>query len=296
VRTTLLFLLLAAGLCWAGQEPGTTKPARPDQPATAAQGAEALANTAPSEDLTLSFTRPGRLARLLVREGQQVKTGDMLAQLDDAVERAQAATLKVQADSTTAIRAAQLQVTRRQEILRKVQKARAEQAAPERELEDARNDLAMAELALETAQLQHQQDQSKCQEAELGLQRMRLVSTTDALVERVRARQGESVDALAPVVRLVRVDPLWIDVPVPLAQARELREGQAASVRLPGAAGPATGRVLRVSRVADAASGTLEVRVELPNPTARPAGELVRVQFPKPGDSSPATAAAAGGH
>lgn len=286
MRTTLLLLLVATGFCWGRDEP--------IKPPAGGQALGTPANTAPSEDLTLSFTRPGRLAKLLVREGQQVKAADLLAQLDDAVERAQVASLKALADNTTAIRVAQLQVARRQEILRKVLKARAEQAAPERELEDAKYDVAMAELALETAQLQHQQDTSKCQEAELSLQRMRLVSPIDAMVERVRARQGESVDALAPVLRLVRVDPLWIDVAVPLAQARELREGDAAAVRLPGAAGPLTGRVLRVSRVADAASETLEVRVELPNPTARPAGEQVTVQFSRSGAAGPSPTTAPG--
>jgi RND family efflux transporter MFP subunit len=246
--------------------------------------------TAPSEDLTLSFTRPGRLAKVLVREGQHVKAGDLLVQLDDAVERAQLATLKAQADSTTAIRGAQLQVARRQDILRKVQKAHEEHAAPQRELEDAKNDAAMADLALETAQLQHQQDVGKHQEAELNLQRMRLASPIDGLVERLRARQGESVDALAPVLRLVCLEPLWIDVPAPLALARELREGGPAAVRLPGVAAPATGRVLRISRVADAASETLEVRVELPNPAARPAGEQVTVQLPCAGGAGPAPA------
>ncbi|MGD0485508.1 MAG: efflux RND transporter periplasmic adaptor subunit [Gemmatimonadales bacterium] len=265
MRITLQLLLLPLGLCWGREEPAT---------------AAIKAITAPSEDLTLSFTRPGRLAKVLVREGQHVKAGDLLVQLDDAVERAQWATLKAQADSTTAIRGAQLQLARRQEILRKVQKAHEEQAAPQRELEDAKNDAAMAELALETAQLQHQQDVCKSQEAELTLQRMRLVSPTDGMVERLRARQGESADALAPVLRLVRVDPLWIDVPAPLALARELREGDPATVRLPGAAVPVAGRVLRVSRVADSASETLEVRVELPNPAARPAGEQATVQFP----------------
>jgi RND family efflux transporter MFP subunit len=294
VRTTLLFLLVPVGLCWGAQAPGDGKPAAADRPAPAGETRGIKAVTAPSEDLTLSFTRPGRLAKVLVREGQHVKAGDPLAQLDDAVEQAQSASLKAQADSTTAIRGAQLQVARRQEILRKIQKAHAENAAPLRELDDAKNDAAMADLALETAQLQHQLDVGKYQESELNLQRMRLVSPTDGMVERLRARQGESADALAPVLRLVRVDPLWIDVPAPLALARELREGDLATVRLPGAAAPASGRVVRVSRVADAASETLEVRVELPNPSARPAGEQVSVQFPTPGTAGPATAPGAG--
>ena len=44
------------------------------------------------------------------------------------------------------------------------------------------------------------------------------------------------------------------------------------------------GKVIHVSRVADPASETLEVRVELPNPSTRLAGEHVTVTFPEPGN------------
>ena len=290
MKTLSLLLLVSLGFPAAGEDSAGGKARAGNTQASAGEARAIAASTTPSLDLTLSFTHPGRIAKVLVHEGQQVKAGEVLVQLDDAVERAQAASLKAQAETTTAMRAAQLQLTRRQEILRKIQKAHAEQAAPERELEEAKIDLAMAELALETSRFQHEQDQAKYQEAELNLQRMRLVSPADADVERLRVREGESVDALAAVLRLVRVAPLWIDVPVPLALGRELRQGQPAAVRLPAADGPATGRVIRVSRVADAASETLEVRLELPNPADRPAGEQVTVQFPRSGHGSPTSA------
>ena len=39
------------------------------------------------------------------------------------------------------------------------------------------------------------------------------------------------------------------------------------------------GRIINIATVADAASDTLRVRVEAPNPTKRPAGERVAVTF-----------------
>jgi len=252
-----------------------------DAPAPPApqRSAEIKAVTAPSEDLTLAFTRPGRVAKVLVREAQRVRAGQVLLQLDDAVERMQLALLKAQAESTTAVRATEVRLARSEAVFEKVKKAHAENAAPERELADARLDVAMAKLNLEAARFEHAQNQGKYAQAKLSLDRMRLTSPADAEVEQLRIQAGEAVDALVPVIRLVRVDPLWIDVPAPVARARRLAAGHRAWVRLPETEAPAAGKVLRISRVADAASETLEVRVELPNPTGRPAGEQVTVRF-----------------
>ncbi len=252
------------------------------QPRTA-RAAEAIkAITAPSEDLTLSFTRAGRLAKVLVHQGQKVRAGDVLAQLDNSVEQKQLALLKAKADNTTSIQAAQLKRQRAKAVLEKVQKAYDSKAAPQRELEDAQLDAAMAEIEVASARLEHEQDVGKYEQASLDLDRMRLTSPVDGEVERVTAKAGQSLDALAPAIRLVNVDPLWIDTPVPLDIGRRLLAGCKAIIQLPGQAVPAEGKVIHVSRVADPASETLEVRVELPNPTTRLAGEHVTVTFPEP--------------
>jgi len=249
--------------------------------AVAAEPAQATkAITSPSQDLTLSLTRVGRIAKVLVRQGQNVRAGDLLVQLEDSVERRQVGLLKAKADDTSVIRGAELKLTRAKKMLAKVQVAYAGKAAPQRELEDAQLNADMAEIEVIEARLAHEQDIGKYEQAALDLERMRLTSPSDGEVERLRAKAGESVDALAPLLRLVNVDPLWIGTPVPLAIGRHLSAGRKALVRLPGLKAPAEGKVIHVSRVADAASKTLEVRVELPNPTARPAGEHVTVTFP----------------
>jgi hypothetical protein len=49
----------------------------------------------------------------------------------------------------------------------------------------------------------------------------------------------------------------------------------------------AEGRVIFVGAVADAASGTLRVSIEVPNKTGRPAGEHVLVTFAGVGQQPP---------
>ena len=109
---------------------------------------------------------------------------------------------------------------------------------------------------------------------------MRLVSPVSGVVERVYVEKGEGVEALEKVIRVVRIDPLWVEVPVPLATARGLKEGSAATVRLSGSKGEAVqGKVVYVSSVADAAAETLTIRVEVENGSGHPAGQRVIVQF-----------------
>jgi multidrug efflux pump subunit AcrA (membrane-fusion protein) len=60
-----------------------------------------------------------------------------------------------------------------------------------------------------------------------------------------------------------------------------LKSGKEATVAFPGAGGSSSlkGKIIFVGAVVDAASGTLRVRVEVPNATRRPAGEHVLVTF-----------------
>jgi RND family efflux transporter MFP subunit len=250
-------------------------------PCNAAEPEPIKAITAPSLDLTLSFTSAGRLARILVRQGQKVRSGELLAQLEDSVEQKQLALLKAKADDTTAIEAADTRLSRAKAILQRTQQAYDNKAAPQRELDDAKLEAAMIELEVAAAKFQHEQDVGKYEQARLELHRMRLTSPADGEVERISAKAGESVDALAPVLRLVSVDPLWIDVPAPLEIGRHLAAGSKAMIQLPGLPAASQGKVIHVSRVADPASETLEVRIELPNPAARFAGEHVTVTFPQ---------------
>jgi len=256
------------------------------------RGAGVRAITRPSEDRTLSFTRPGRIAKLLVQEGDKVRTGQLLVQLDDEAERVELELLEVQAKDETRIQAAQAQLDQKTVEVRRLKEAK-ETAL---RIEKAEVEARIAALSLQLARLQHAQDRRRCDEAKVRLTRMQLHSPIDGRVAELRRRPGEqahalkpgeSADALQPVLRVIKINPLWINAPVPLKQARTLAVGQIASVEFDGGA-RWPGKVIYIAHVVDAGSNTLTVRVELPNPPgqqspkkarARPAGERVSVTF-----------------
>jgi len=252
----------------------------------AGQDAGIEAITRPSEDITMSFVRLGRIAEMKVKKGDVVKVGQLLAAQDQKVEQAEIEQLKAQADDMIRVDAQLAQLAQKKVDLLKLEEALKRKVATKWEVEHARLDVTIAELSVKLARFEQVQAKRKHEQAKLQIERMKLTSPIDGTVEEVHMSVGESADARDKVLRLVKIDPLWIDVPVPRKQADRLVRGQPAQVefrRPDGAAAapaPLRGKVVHIAAVGDAASGTTTVRIEAPNPTKRRAGEHVRVFFP----------------
>ena len=281
--------LLAKGFLYA--LPLAVALAAPQQPAS---GLEAI--TKPSQDVKLSFVRAGQIATVLVKEGDPVKAGQLLMEQDDKAEQIQLLQLRAQAEDTTRISHAAALLAQKKTYLARLETVEALASTPT-EIELARLDVTIAELSKHLAEFDHSQDQRKYQEFQAQVDRMRLTSPISGKVEMVALQAGESTEPQAPVIRVVNTDPLWVDVYVPLDQAANLKLGHSGRATFDATGSPAAeGKVIYIASVAEAASGTLLVRLEVPNPSGRPAGERVYVSFPpapasatRPAASQPAT-------
>jgi len=241
-------------------------------PVKLSAGVEAV--TKPSSDVTLAFVRAGIIGEITVKEGESVEKGQMLVRLDDVPERLQLEQLKAEADQRVRVRAAEAQLEQRREDVIKLKEAEVKQW----DIAHAELDAKIAELSLELAIFENEQSGRKADEAAAYLERMRLLSPINGKVEELFLETGEAADSLQKVVRVVQIDPLRIDVPCPRPTAEQLMLGRTAQVRFSnGEASPA--RITHIAAVADSASNTLTVRVEVPNPAGRPAGEHVMVDF-----------------
>lgn len=246
----------------------------------ALRAADIEALTSPSKDLLLSLNQVGRIDKIPVKEGDFVKVGQVLVEQDTSAEKASLEQLKAAAENTVRVRAAQAQLDQKRLDLKNLQYALENKAATQFEVDHAVLDVTIAELSLELADLEHRQDQLKYDEACCHVARMRLLSPVDGKVERIMIREGETADPQSKVIRVVKLDPLWMDVPVPLANCRNLQVDQKVEVMLPDMDKPQTGRIEFIAAVADPGSNTLTIRVELPNPQQRRAGEHVKIRFP----------------
>jgi len=246
-------------------------------PAQALQGI-----TAPNADITLSFVVAGRVSEVLVAAGTPVEMHQPLVHLYDEPEQIQARQLKMLSEDRTKILAAEAELAQKRVDLKKLQQAHAKGAASVWEVEHLYLNVRIAELSLQSAKLEQEQYRRRHEHARSQLSRMRLLAPIAGRVEEVNVETGESVGTLGPVLRIVQNDPLWIEVPVPMTRALDLKLDQPAWITFPGdptADGDPNGRIINISAVADAASETLRVRIEVPNPDGRPAGERVAVAF-----------------
>lgn len=263
-----------------------------------AQGVEAISK--PSRDVKLAFVRSGIIGKIHVQEGQVVKAGQLLIEQDNLAEMAQLEQLKAEAEDTSRVKAAQAQLDQKKVDLAKYEAALRKGASTELEVEHARLDVTIAQLQLQVEQFSRQQDHRKFIEMDLHIKRMQIRSPIEGRVEELMVKQGESADALAKVVRVVAVDPLWVDVPVPMVLCSQIQqsqlEGKICPIQVvfrrltnaqtqPAAADNVQrvqGKIVFMADVADGASLTRMIRIEVPNPTNRPAGEHVEVHLAEP--------------
>jgi RND family efflux transporter MFP subunit len=239
--------------------------------------------TKPSVDVQMAFVHPGRIAQVAVRQGDLVKTGDVLMRLDDEAERVEVATLKLAAEDVIRIHAAEAQAAQKAEDLKKLEWAQKEGAATQWEVEHARLEVIIGEMSTALAKFNQAQDQGKFQEAAVNLDRMKLVSPMNGKIEQVIGDVGQAADVQTKVIRIVNTELLWSDVPVPLPVAVSMRVGQRVPVEFPGYPNhpgwTVGGKIISMGAVADPASDTMMIRVEITNPAGRPAGERVKVRF-----------------
>jgi RND family efflux transporter MFP subunit len=236
--------------------------------------------TIPSADVMMSFVQPGKIAELFVLEGDTVTADQLLVKQDDTVEQIVLLQTKAQSEDTSQVEGAQASLDQKRVDLKKMEWAAGRGSATELEVEHAQLEVKISELSLKLAQLKHEQSLLKYQEMQARVDRMSLKSSITGTIEKVEVEEGEAVNGLEDVLRVLKTDPLWIDVPVPLAQGRTFKKGQNATVTFPGANKKTTALITYVSTAADAASSTLRVRIEVPNTQERPAGEHVQVSFP----------------
>jgi len=236
----------------------------------------------PKMVLKLGTPVPGLLSEVLVDRGDAVKKGDVVARLESGVEQAAESLAKVRSENDAAVRSseAKLEFQRRKDDrarqLRKsdsVTVAVADEAetgarVAEQELDEAKANLAISKLELSRA-------------TEVLKQRTIRSPINGVVVERSLG-PGEYVFDQSHIMTVSQIDPLNVEVYVPLSQFGKIRVGASAEVYPEE---PIGGRyaatVIVVDQVFDAASGTIGVRLELPNPNyAIPAGLKCRVRLP----------------
>jgi RND family efflux transporter MFP subunit len=236
--------------------------------------------TKPSSDVMLSFMRGGNVQKVLVSEGDLVEQGQLLATLEDSIEILQLQQLQVRAEDITRVESVKIEIAQKKTDLEKLEWAKQRGAVTEWELAHARLDLETANIALTQARLERHMAQLQRDEMKARIELLGMHSPISGKIEQVLIEPGEASQPMTPVIRVVKIDPLYIDVHVPMAIAQKLSTQQVVLVKTENQTDtPYEATIKHVSAVADAASSTIRVKLELRNPELRPAGQRVIVEI-----------------
>lgn len=238
--------------------------------------------SAPSADTTLSFVRSGRLIDITVKAGDHVKAGQLLARLDDNLEKAKLAQLTEEFEHSAKRESEKAKLLQKTKDLVSLQDAASDGAVSLKEVDTAKLEVVQLQFNLKVLDLEKSQLNKKIEEQKILLKQTQLVTLESGIVESIHAQRGESVERLIEIFRIVRVNPLWIEVHIPLIKTKKLKLGSMVKVLFPDSGNKdliKDGKIIFRSSVADPGSETLKFRLEVENKELRLAGERVKVRL-----------------
>lgn len=225
----------------------------------------------------------GLIESIRVQRGDLVRKGALVATLSSGPERATLDLAKSRASMQGQLKSAEARV----ELTRKKWQ-RAFELQQKNFISENARDEAEAEYRLATLQLRAERENQRLAELDANragevLAQRSITSPVNGVVVDVMLRPGElmSSNQKDPIMKIAEIDPLNVELVLPVSQFGKIKIGQLAEVR-PEApvGGNHRARVEVVDAVVDAASGTFGVRLRLPNPGYRiPAGVKCRVLF-----------------
>ncbi len=234
----------------------------------------------------VSVHTAGTIEALRVERGSRVGTGDVIAELESSAERSLYEAARIRADSDVIVRSKKAEfeaLDRKIEFQRKL----AEREVVSRQsLQDTETELAVASLAVEQASLESQLAGAEAQRLSAALARRTVRAPVEGVVTAVETNVGEYADPTRPIVVIQEVQPLRLEVYLPVEYFRRVGIGMTAAVKLetPFANDPPLLAVVQTKDPSiDATSGTFQLGLRMDNPLGRvPAGLRCSVSIALP--------------
>ncbi len=246
---------------------------------------EYAGQTAGSRETEVRARVAGILQRRLFTEGSTVKAGQALFQIDPANFQTQAASL----DASVALAKARVEQARRDQA--RLVPLIAEKAISQKEFDDAKSSLDVAEATLK-------QTQAQASEAQLNLGYTRVVAPIGGITTTANKSDGSLVTAADSLLTtIVQTDPMYVNFSVSesdfISLSKRVKEGKLnvpsqnsggnlgfnVKVKLAdGSIHPKTGKLNFSGQRVNPQTGSIDVRAEIPNAdgSLRP-GQFVRV-------------------
>lgn len=244
------------------------------------------------DQTTVSVKVPGRIKTISVDLGSVVRRGQVIAQVDPQdyslrVQQAEAALAqararlglslesnddKIDPENTSTVRQARAVYDEAKFNRDRAAKLVEQGVIAKAEFDSANAAFKVAEGRYQDAyeEVRNRQGLLAQRKSELELARQQLKDTAvlaplDGIVQEKRSSVGEYLAAGAPVVNIVRMDPLRLRAEIPERESRTVRTGQDVRVTVEGDTNVYTGKIMRLSPVIAEQNRVLMVEADVRN-------------------------------
>ena len=228
-----------------GEDKGRGRRGAPVEVAVARQGTStddlwSIGSLRSDESLQIASEVPGRIAEILFKEGEDVKAGDVLVKLDDALVRAE-------------VEDAKARLTLAQSNYDRAQSLSKSGSGTERTLDESTSALEIAKAAVQLA--------------ETKLSKLSLTAPFPGRVGLRTMSVGAYATPGTPIVNLEKIDQLKLDFRVPETVLTQVSVDQDVELRvdaLPGRTFP--GKIYAIDPQVDVNGRSLHIRARVANP------------------------------
>lgn len=199
-------------------------------------------STVANEEVTITSEVPGKIDQILFREGQFVKKGAPLVQLETDELEAQRQRLLVQQNLTEKIAERMKNLYDKEGV-----------SLQEYEIAEAEAQQVRAELDLLNVQIE----------------KRTITSPFNGLLGLRQVSEGSYLSPGAPIINLISTNPIHIEFSVPEKYGNVISDGRTIQFELDGMPGVFEARVIAREPNIDAATRTLKLKAAAPNPNGK---------------------------
>lgn len=238
----------------------------------------------PNQTVEVRSAVEGVIEKVLVQRGDRVHTGQTLVQLESAAEVSAVQLAKLRAEAQGRLQSAQNRLDYAQKKVERNAQLQAQSFVSAQARDESEAEKRVLEAELRQAREDREQAAYEFRHAQDLLNRRTLRSPFNGVVLDRMLNPGDLAEAgtgRKAILKLVQVEPLRVEVVLPLAAYGKLKANTMAEIVPEGLGGRYNAVVKVIDSVFDTASGTFGVRLELPNPERKvPAGIRCKVDFP----------------
>ena len=231
--------------------------------------------------IKLSSTTQGTLSKVMIKRGDRVTEGQIVAQLESEVEQAMYKAAQLRASSDVVINAKTAEKDNAAKKFDRTRVLEGRAVASVQALDDARTAAVLAEFAVAQAKLERDLAASEADRLSATIERRMIRSPVKGVVTKLDLRTGEYADPANSIATIAEIQPILVEVYLPIEAYPMVKIGMSADVSpQEPIGGHYIGKVITKDPQIDSASGTFQVTLKIPNEQETiPAGLRCSIRF-----------------